>query len=360
MLRSWLERQQNCPICRTSVFAARPQAAAAPAAPQGDQPAEGAAGQQQAVPQQGADEGGRPVRYWRVRQGAAQAVPILPGDPAANAAGWHLPQQYQQQQQQQPQQLQQQQQHEWHQHQQQQWYAAQQAHLAAAAARQHALLQQAQVSTQYALVLYAAVRQVHIPVAPDSSDSAMLCSLVGRNPFATLNPCHAQVQMAQMLAAHQAARSSQGPAVQQNAGPAPQPAPVAPAAGQQPAQGAATQQPGVGAHSEPPVPLTQFAHISTRPLSTCICCQHGMRVTARAPCRCWRQLGSKLLPAANGRLAGGGLRLPNGMECAAVVSKYIHGDVCASWVPPPTVCWPAGPSGRNPAAAPVQPGAPPA
>lgn len=134
LIRSWLERQQNCPICRTSVFAARPQAAAPPAAPQGDQAADGAAGQQPPAPQQGADEGGRPVRYWRVRQGAAQEVPILPGDPAANAAGAHLPQQY-------PQQPQQQHQHQ----QQQQWYAAQQAHLAAAAARQHALLQQAQV-----------------------------------------------------------------------------------------------------------------------------------------------------------------------------------------------------------------------
>lgn len=60
-----------------------------------------------------------------------------------------------------------------------------------------------------------------------------------------------QVQMAQMLAAHQAARSSQGPAVQQTAGPAPQPVPDALGAGQQAAQGAATQQPGVGTHIEP-------------------------------------------------------------------------------------------------------------
>jgi len=61
LCRSWLERQQNCPICRTSVFAERPQASPQP-------------GQQQQQPQQ---------------------PEVQPAAPGAAAAGRQHPHQHQ-------------------------------------------------------------------------------------------------------------------------------------------------------------------------------------------------------------------------------------------------------------------------
>lgn len=63
-LRSWLERQQNCPTCRTPVLTSGPNSPVAPRAP-----GQGVAGQAQAAPaeQGGADGGPRHVDQNRVR-----------------------------------------------------------------------------------------------------------------------------------------------------------------------------------------------------------------------------------------------------------------------------------------------------
>jgi len=104
------------------------------------------------------EEGAQPVRYWRVRQGVAQVVPIYPQEQPHQ----QQPHQYQHEQQQR-----------------QDYYQQQQAHWAAAAAAaqqaagQHALMQQAHMHMMQAMggAAQAAAQQPQQPQQPPASQA---------------------------------------------------------------------------------------------------------------------------------------------------------------------------------------------